>query len=252
MTITFTIEDLCDVKPTGGKMSAKDVKNLLNKSYDDKPSSLEGYEIDKELSGKRAQVYKKKGTDEAVVVHRGSQGIHDWGNNLKYVLGMDVSKSKRYKHAKDVQKKAEAKYGADKTTTLGHSLGAKLASDYGKNSKEVITLNKPVLLTEKTKANPKETTVRTTGDLVSAFLPTKSKDILTIPSKTFNPLAEHSPDVLERLPDDVMIGKGHVSKLSKKHLKDIIKKLPGKKGFKMTGKSKKELVDYTCDACGIH
>jgi hypothetical protein len=257
MTITFTIEDLCDINPpkkVGGKMPARDIQNLLNKSYDPEISSYDGYEIDPELSGERVQVYKKKGTNEAVVVHRGTKGIHDWGNDLKLVLGSDLKDTARYKHADKIQKQAEAKYGAENVTTLGHSLGSKLASDVGRDSKEVITYNKPSLY-ENYNANPKETTIRTQYDPVSILLPNKTSDIFTIPSTSFNPLKEHSPDAIGRIDGDTLIGKGHVRKLSKKHLKDIIKKLPKKKGeskYKVAGKKKSELVDYCCSACAIH
>jgi len=258
MTITFTIEDLCDINPpkkSGGKLPAGDIKDLLNKSYDPEISSLNGYEIDPKLSGQRVQVYKKAGTNEAIVVHRGTKGIHDWGNDLKYVLGSDLKDTKRYKYAEKIQKQAEEKYGAENVTTLGHSLGSKLASEVGKDSKEVITYNKPVLPSEKYNANPKETTIRTSLDPVSIVLPFKTSDIFTIPSTSFNPLTEHSPDALDRIPAETLIGKGHVRKLSKKHLKDIIKKLPKKKGepkYKVAGRKKSDLVDYCCEACAIH
>ena len=51
-----------------------------------------------------------------------------------------MSETKRFQHAKDIQKKAEGKYGKDHTTTLGHSLGAKIASDVG---------DRPVILGKK-------------------------------------------------------------------------------------------------------
>lgn len=260
MTITFTIEDICDINPPkkskkGGAMPAGDIKNLLNKSYDPEISSLDGYEIDPKLSGQRVQVYKKRGTEEVVVVHRGSKGIHDWGNDLKYVLGDDLKDTKRYKHADKIQKKAEEKYGAQNVTTLGHSLGSKLASDVGIDSKETITFNKPALY-EKDAVKPNETTFRTDKDPVSILLPRKSiSEIFTIPSESFNPLTEHSPDAIDRLPPETLIGKGHVRKLSKKHLKDIIKKLPKKQGeqkYKVAGRKKSELVDYCCSVCAIH
>jgi len=63
MTITFTIEDLCDINPPkkkGGAMPAGDIKGLLNKSYDPEISSYDGYEIDPKLSGQRVQVYRRK------------------------------------------------------------------------------------------------------------------------------------------------------------------------------------------------
>ena len=52
--------------------------------------------------------------------------------------------SVRYKHAKEIQDKKEKKYGKENVTTIGHSLGAKLASDLGGKSKEIIIYNKPI------------------------------------------------------------------------------------------------------------
>lgn len=100
----------------------------------------------------------------------------------------------------------------------------------------------------------------------------------TIPSKSLNPLAEHSTDVLKRTGDKEFgksdVGKAEekppapppapapkkkesifsrtgIGRLTKKGLKGIIKALPKvKDGFKLVGKGKPELVDYICDRCG--
>jgi hypothetical protein len=244
----------------GGKLSVKDTQALLKKSYDSKLGDINDYELDPSLSDKEVQVYKKKGTNEAVVVHRGTQGIKDWGTDLQLALGMDIKQGRRYKHSEDIQKKAEAKYGSQNVSTLGHSLGSKLASDVGENSKEIINLNKAVVPSDLLNPNAvkkNEYNIRTSLDPVSAFSkitglfkPSSEKNTLTIPSQTINPLTEHSTGVLDRIDADTQIGRGHVKKMSKKHLKDVIKKLP-KKGFKVTGKKKDELIDHVCSCCGI-
>lgn len=239
----------------GGSLSAKDLKNLLNKSYDKKTSDYGDFKVDKSLSGQRVQVYHNPKTGQVVVAHRGTQGIHDIGNDIKYLFGSDLKDTKRYKHSENIQKKAEEKYGKENISTIGHSLGAKL-SEVGKDTKEIINLNKATGIQDLGKKTPKnEYNVRTKLDPVSALLPLKKADnVTTIESKTINPLAEHTVDVLDRVNPDQMIGKGHVKKLSVKDLKDVIKKFPKVKGaekFRLGKKSKSELVDYCCHRCQI-
>ena len=271
----------------GGKLSSKYIQDFLSKSYDqakDAPNEIGDFVKDKSLSGQRGQVYHNPKTGQAVVVHRGSSGIHDWGNNLKMALGFSMKKTKRFQHAEKIQKEAESKYGAKNISTLGHSLGAKIASDVGSKSGEIITLNKPVvgrdLFKKKQGKKENETNIRTTGDLVS-FLD-KNSDF-TIPSKSLNPLAEHSTDVMKRtdkefgksdvgkaeekspspvpapvpvvaLPKKLvgsMFSRKGVERMTKRGLKDIIKALPkAKDGFKLVGAGKPQLVDYICKRCG--
>lgn len=197
-------------KKKGGKISAPDLQGLLKQSYDSKnPRDYKDYDIDKSLSGQRVQVYKRKGSDEVFVVHRGSQGIQDWGNDLKAMAGYNISDSKRFKHAEKIQKQAENKYGKNNVSTLGHSLSGKIATEVGKDSKDIITLNKFVpprdYIYNMFFSKPKnETDIRTTLDPVSTLV---SGKIFTIPSTTINPLAEHSTDVLGRLDPNTEFGR---------------------------------------------
>jgi hypothetical protein len=62
--------------------------------------------------------------------------------DLRYALGN--TSDKRFQHSKQAQNKAYSKYGKDNLTTIGHSLGSTLAEKVGGDSKEVVTLNKPV------------------------------------------------------------------------------------------------------------
>ena len=244
----------------GGKLSSAYINQFVANSYNAKgklPNRIGDFLLDKSLSGQRAQVYHNPTTGEAVVVHRGSQGIHDWGNNLKYFLGFDLKNSDRAKFALKVQKEAEAKYGAKNISTLGHSIGGKIASDVGGDSKEIITLNRAVAGRDlfKNPVKDNEYSIRTTLDPVSYFLP-KNDKTTTIPSTTINPLTEHSTDVVKRLDPNLQIGKGidrsALARLTKKQIKEIIKALPKiKDGFKLVGKGKPELVDYCCGRCSV-
>jgi hypothetical protein len=97
---------------------------------------------------------------------------------------------------------------------LGHSLGATVAETLGDDErvKNVITLNKPTTpkdLIIKQKNVGKQYDIRTKGDLVSVLQPfqTGQNDII-IDSQTKNPYTEHKIDVLDRLPQDQIIGTG--------------------------------------------
>ena len=251
---------------SGGKMASSSIQKFLDASYADKgkaPQNIDGYERDNSLSGERVSVYYNPSTKKAVVIHRGTKDLADWGNNLKMALGWKMSSTKRFKHSKDIQKKAEAKYGKENVTTLGHSLGGKIASDVGGDSNEIITLNKATGIgwdayKKNHGSKPNETNVRTTLDPVSIKGALDAD--FTIPSKSLNPLTEHGTGVLSRV--DTEIGKGRLNivpdfqrnsyeKLTKKQLKQIIKSLPRlRDNFKLTGAGKPDLVDYLAKRCG--
>ena len=193
----------------GGKLPVSTIQGLLKQSYSSVPTDYKDYTLDKTLSGKRVQVYKQNNSPNAVVVHRGTNSIQDVGNDLKYVLGFDISNSKRAKHSQEIQTKAEQKYGAENVSTLGHSLGSVLASQVGSKSKEIINLNKAISPADALKkVNPNEYNIRSRKDLVSLLLPIRNNP-LTIGSPWFsNVLQEHKTDVLGRLDPNLLVGKG--------------------------------------------
>jgi len=237
----------------GGKLSARELKGLIDKSYDKENTDFGDWKVDPSLSDPEVKVFTNDKTGKTAVVHRGTYSANDWYLDSLYARGKDITNSRRYKHSADIQKKAEEKYGADNVTTVGHSLGKKLA-EVGKNSHEIIGLNGATNITDALKPTAdNEFNVRSSGDVVSGLLAPKDKNILTIPSASFNPLTEHQTGILDRVDPDTQIGRGHIAKLPKKHLKSLIKGLPKKKGdkYNITGKSKKDLVDYCCDACGL-
>ncbi len=82
--------------------------------------------------------------------------------------------------------------------------------------KNVITLNKPTTpkdLITKPKNVGKQYDIRTTGDLVSMLQPfQKNSNDIVIQSQTKNPLTEHKIDVLDQLPQDMIIGTGFKSR----------------------------------------
>jgi hypothetical protein len=193
----------------GEGLPAGDLKALLAKSYDKKASSYKDYQLDKELSGQRVQVYWNGKMRKAIVVHRGTAGINDMITDVRYTFG-DKS-GKRFKHSKIIQDKVNEKYGKDNVITLGHSLGSVLGETAVKGKdQELITLNKPVGLGDIGRTVPKsQTDIKTERDPVSILRGTqRGKKAMVLKSKTINPLAEHSTDTLDRLDEEQIIGEG--------------------------------------------
>jgi hypothetical protein len=192
-------------------ISAKELQHFLSKSYDKTHHDYKNYQVDTHLTGQRVQVYYDSTKNHAVVVHRGTKGVQDWGTDASLLLTGYQKNNRRFAHARKIQNQAEEKYGQENITTLGDSLGAKIAEKVGNKTKEVITLNKPTIPMDliKGKKVPKnQTDIRTSRDPVSILRPFQkpnNKEI-TIPSKTLNPFREHSTDVLSRLHEDTLFG----------------------------------------------
>lgn len=190
-------------------MKAQVIKSLINASYENKPPEKikNGWRIDRDLSNKTAKTYYNKNNNQAVVVHRGTQGARDWLNNLAYVTGT-YKMTDRFKRGEKIQNKAEEKYGKSNISTLGHSQGAVLARELGKDTKQIINVN-PAYKFEKPLKN--EYNIRSSGDVVSSlYAPVaKAREILypkysasrdiTVKAESNNPLTEHSYNILDRL-----------------------------------------------------
>ena len=199
--------------PQGGKLNAKELELLLKSPYDteivDVKTDGDRFTIDKELSNETTKVFKKDGTDEVFVVHSGSKDMRDVLENFNYIKSGFYSSAK-LNQAKATQKAAEEKYGAKNISTLGHSKGGKYAEMLGKKTKEIITLNKPVHLTDIfTKVPKKQTDIKTTYDPVSFLrkLQRGNKPVI-IQSESSNLLEEHKGKVLQRKPKKIY-GRGN-------------------------------------------
>jgi len=236
-------------KLKGGALKASTLKGLLQSGYkhpNEQVKELDGYVRDDSLSGRRHQVYHNPQTGEAVISHRGTESTAaDWLNNAAYATGL-YKFTNRYKVAKDAQQKAEQKYGSNNLTSIGHSQGAMLAGDLGKNSKQIVAVDRPAKISEvlfgKTGKNHQD--IRTSKDLVSSMIPFQKMTNKPITIKTnANPIAAHDLGHLDKL-GDREIGSGihknkrkrsawieHVLNYSKQHnvpysvaLKDCSKK----------------------------
>jgi hypothetical protein len=190
-------------KMYGGELSVGNIKKMLKASYKEAPEEINGFILDHDLSNEYAVVYYNPSTGQAVVCHRGTTTAYDWTNNAMYAVGRYKS-TDRYKIGKSTQEKAIKKYGAQNITTLGHSQGAVLARELGKDTKEVITLN-PAYKGEKPLKN--EYNIRSSRDVVSAGLwGTKRGHDIVIPAKGYNLLGEHMIDILDRVDQNMMVG----------------------------------------------
>ena len=218
----------------GGALSSDDLRSMLSGSYEKNLSNAGKFTVDKDLSGKRVKVYHNPETNQTVVSHRGTANMKDWLTDAGMTFGYEGGK--RFKHSKKVQKKAEKKYGTENLTTVGHSLGARLAEKYGQKGNEVITLNKPIIpKTFGKKISEKQYDIRTENDPVSALHSLqKNEKMKTIKSDTYNPLTEHGVDVLKRSND--IYGKGLLEETHRKikELEPIVK---------ATGKHKRKLAN---------
>jgi hypothetical protein len=240
----------------GGKLKASQIKDVIDLSYNkEKKDAPKGYEIDPELSNGRVKVYKDLNSDQVIVAHRGSRGMKDWLDNVRYGLTGNIKNTETYKKHEAKHQKALDKYGADNVIAVGHSRAGKYVEELNKDTpvKEVITYNKASGVSDLFRKNPSnQTDIRTGIDVVSALAPIQRSynKVITIPSKTFNPLIAHGTNALGAL-GDKLFGKGFKpSSMRVGDMRKFIKLYKKSKGEKMTGGSrlgKKELVDMMSD-----
>ena len=205
-------------KQVGGKMSISQFQKFLTNSYSKTPEQkIDDFEYDPELSIDRAKVYHDPKTGQAVITHTGTDSATDWLNNLA-IATKTYKYTPRYKNAKKAQEATEKKYGKQNVSTTGHSQGARISELVGKNSKEILTLNKATNPFEQ-HSSKNQTDVRSSGDWVSSLNPLgwmeKNKKVI-IPKQSNDIIKEHSPDVLSRIDPNMIIGEGRKRKVNKK------------------------------------
>ena len=84
----------------GKGLEADKLNKVIENGYKKKnkqDSNIDGYILDKKLSGERAQVYYNPETNKTVINHRGTASMKDWGTDLGLSLG--IKSGKRFKHA---------------------------------------------------------------------------------------------------------------------------------------------------------
>ena len=191
----------------GRGLEADKLNKVIENGYKKKnkqDSNIDGYILDKSLSGERAQVYYNPETNKTVINHRGTASMKDWGTDLGLALG--IKSGKRFKHAEKVQKQAEQKYKNTNITTTGHSLGSALALKASKNKKnEIISVNGAIMPHDFKKANQKNHyNVKASNDAVNSlyfFNKDKNKKNNTVikTNNKLNLLKEHNSSNLNLL-----------------------------------------------------
>jgi hypothetical protein len=212
----------------GGKVAVKYLNKLLKQSYKSKTKTDTNidnkYYLDNDLSTDKTKVYINKDTNEISMVNRGTSDIKDVMTDVKMFFGYN---DERFDEPRLILDKIKSKYPTSTIDILGHSLGAKVAEEIGRDPvvKNIITLNKPTTpkdLLYKSKITDKQYDIRTSKDLVSVLAPLQiDPNDLVIPSETYNLYTEHKIDTLDRLPQDLIIGSGK-KRLKKADIKTVI------------------------------
>lgn len=185
-------------KTSISKGESHKLQGILTTSYGGNTNLIK----DKHLSGKRVSVLSDPSTNKTYVVHRGTSGLKDWFTDFEMALGYEGGR--RFRHAENIQKKAEAKYGKNNIVTMGHSLGGRIAEKVGKKTSNIITFNKAVtprsIVESLIKPLPsKQYDIHTRGDPVSlpAPLQRRRNPIINIHSHTLNPIEAHGLSTLK-------------------------------------------------------
>ena len=194
----------------GSGIIVSQLNKFVNASYDDTPpETIDDFNLDKELTNRKVKIYYN-GT-KLIVVNRGTTGTaSDWANNIRYGLGT-YDETDRLAQAVTTQKAVIEKYGRLPDLNIGHSQGAIITRKLNSMGlcKEVINVN-PAISTESQKKN--EHNVRSSSDVVSALSMVnpwmRERKNTTIEAETWNPLTEHSANILGRLDPNKMIGNG--------------------------------------------
>lgn len=198
----------------GGKIAIKDLKQLLNETYKNKGNNIDtinNYKLDDELSSDKTKVYINNNNNEVVIANRGTSDMKDVITDMKIIFGY---KDNRFKEGIDILNKVKKKYINSSIDVIGHSLAGAVAEEQGKDPqvKNIITLNKPTTpydVFRPSKNKDKQYDIKTTKDVVSLLAPLqKNSNDIIIPSQSNNLYTEHKIDVLDRLNQDLIVGKG--------------------------------------------
>jgi len=168
---------------------------MIKSTYD--RSEVEGW--DKVMNTPVVSAFKHP-SGQVVVALRGTEGTaKDWSNNAVYGLGGETAykQTPRYKRAKERVAQLEKQYNPEDITLIGHSQSGLIAELLPSKAREIITLNKATrpqdFLFRRRKKNQYD--IRSRFDPVSFFPLQKSN--YTIDGVSLNPLAQHSPEILQ-------------------------------------------------------
>jgi len=184
----------------GGKLPVKEIEDFLNQSYGP-PSDVGQFKLVDQTETTRTYW---NGTQCVFVIRGTNPTVVDWYNNLSYLSGA-YKGTPRFKEALAAYNKAVVDYGEATISVLGHSQGGGSASFFP-NAHEIITLNRAY---KGESIPPNEYDIHATLDPVSVLLNArKPPNDIPIKSKSFNPLTNHSIDILKLLDPERMVGGG--------------------------------------------
>ena len=142
---------------TDSKEQREFTKDLIDAGYKTFKSEEENQILrkhnlsrDESLSNDKNRVYKDNTSGKAYVLYPGTKDKNDIATDIAIGLGGIFTPiqnlTPRYREAKRAATKVKQKYGSDKVTAIGHSLGGGLAASSG--IKNRITYNKAVGLSD--------------------------------------------------------------------------------------------------------
>ena len=120
------------------------LRSVIKNSYNPQ-DSIGDFVIDKDLSGKRSQVYINPETNQLLYSIAGTRSGTDIINDAR-AIGGGLKNTQRYKHADNVLKTAKEKYPDYATTLVGHSLSGAIASRISSAGDRTFTYNSANLL----------------------------------------------------------------------------------------------------------
>jgi len=182
-------------KIKGSGLQANTLKSMLKSTYD--RSQVEGW--NRVMNTPEVSAFEHP-SGQVVIALRGTEGTaKDWSNNAIYGIGGESAYklTARYKRAKERVAELEKRYNPEDITLVGHSQSRLIAELLPSNARERITLNKASrpqdALFRRRRKNQYD--IRSRFDPVSFFPLQKSN--YTIDGVSLNPLAQHSPNILE-------------------------------------------------------
>lgn len=128
----------------------------------------QGYVFDSDLSNNEHQVYFNPKDKKLLYTIKGTNpfSLKDVGTDLWLATG-HLKDTNRYKEEKATLDKAKQRYKPSNTTVSGHSLGSSLGNYITGKDDKFVGLDGGFTIGQKTRANA--TNYRTSGDLVSYF-----------------------------------------------------------------------------------
>jgi hypothetical protein len=206
-------------------MYKKDLKDFVEAGYKTKSDAknIGNYILDEDLSTKRNKVYYDPDTGKAIHTIAGTDTAKDWSNNALIPLGLHEY-SNRHKNSEKIQNKANDKYGKSNVDLVTHSQSGHIAENLA--NKNLVgglntTLNPAIIGNH----NKDVTVYKSIFDPVSLLTNTNKNDYNIMP-KSFNPITEHSTNILDKTRKNIFgfglraLKKGEVNKIMKYRSED--------------------------------